>query len=208
MAAALVTVSPAAADCGMQEPPNRLDAYRGVAFIGHVTANEPTRLRYLPGGSSSDEIRLTFAVERPIAGVTGDEAVVIGGERGNCSNFWASVLAVGDRVLISFRPPRDEDEFELDDGAHIAWYALVWRPTDDGGWRFARGAVQFAESHPASAKAADSLSEILALVGPELPPTDTAPVASGRGVAEGVLVLAGIAGAVLTVRRFRRRVAP
>lgn len=103
--ARLLTVSVASADCGMQAPPTNIGAYRGTAFIGRVTANEPTRLLYRPSGSRSGQIRLTFEVERPIAGVTGAEVVVIGGERGNCANFWASVLAVGDRVLTASGRP-------------------------------------------------------------------------------------------------------
>jgi hypothetical protein len=174
-AAALLSVTPVTADCGMQAPPSTIGAYRGIAFVGTVTANEPIDLLYLPSRHRTQEVAVTLDVERPIRGVTDDSVVVIGGEKGNCSIFWASELAVGDRVLIGFKPPRDEIDFDLAPGAHIAWYALVWRPTDDGGWRFARGAVHFAEGHPAAARAADTYGEIVALVGPDLPPTDTVP---------------------------------
>jgi hypothetical protein len=193
VAGTLVSVVPAAADCGMAGPPSNLAAYRGTAFVGTVTANEPIDLLYLPSRHRTQEVAVTLDVERPIRGITDDETVVIGGEKGNCSILWASELAVGDRVLISYKPRADEGGFDLAPGAHIAGNALVWRPTDDGGWRFARGAVQFPESHPAAARAADTYGEIVALVGPDLPPTDTAPPAVGQGMIEAVLDL--IAGA-------------
>jgi hypothetical protein len=205
-AAALLSVTPAVADCGMQGPPAAIGAYRGIAVIGTVTANEPIDLLYQPSMHRSEQVAITLGVQRPIRGFTDDSLVVIGGEKGNCSIFWASELAVGDRVLLSFKPPPDEADFDLAPGAHIAWHALVWRPTEDGGWRFARGAVQFPEGHPAAAKAADSLSEILALVGPDLPPTDVAAAASAPGLTETMLGLAGLGGIVVALRRFRRLV--
>jgi hypothetical protein len=75
-------------------------------------------------------------------------------------------------------------------------------------WRFADDAMLEPEDHPDAARAADSLSEILALVGPDLPPTDVAPAVQAPGLPEGMLVLAGLAGAAITVRRIGRRVAP
>jgi hypothetical protein len=209
--AALLSVAPAAADCGMAGPPSNIGAYRGTAFVGTVTANEPVDLLYLPSRHRSEEVAVTLEVERPIRGITDDRTVIIGGRKGNCSILWASELAVGDRVLISYRPIAHEEDYELAPGAHIAWYALVWRPTDDGGWRFARGAVQFPESHPAAARAADTYAEIVALVGPDLPPTDATPGATADGqpsmsVLLGILLiipLSGLAGGLLMLRRLR-----
>lgn len=201
--ASLMSVAPAAADCGMAGPPSNLDAYRGTAFVGTVTANEPIDLLYLPSRYRSKEIAVTLDVERPIRGITDDQTVVIGGEKGNCSILWASELAVGDRVLISYKPNAHEGDYELAPGAHIAWYALVWRPTGDGGWRFARGSVQFPESHPAAARAADTYAEIVALVGSDLPPTDAGPTPPAPWITEPVVLVAGAAGAAAWLLRSR-----
>lgn len=206
-AAALLVATPVIADCGLAPFPQQVGAYRGIAFVGTVTASEPVKLRYRQR-RGSDEIQLSFAVERPIAGVDGGRISVIGADKSSCSVFWASELAVGDRVLISFQPPTDEDQYHLPQRDRIAWRALVWRPTGDGVWRFADDAMLAPEDHPDAARAADSLSEILALVGPDLPPTDVEPAAPAPGLTEGVLVLAGLAGAAITVRQLRRRVAP
>jgi hypothetical protein len=209
VAGSLMSAAPVAADCGMQAPPTTIAAYRGIAFVGTVTANEPIDLLHLPSRYRSEQVAVTLGVERPISGITDDETVVIGGVKGNCSILWASELAVGDRVLISYRPDAHEVDYELAPGAHIAWYALVWRPTDEGGWRFARGAVQFPESHPAAARAADTYDEIIALVGPGLPPTDATPGATtdrqpSMSVLLGILLiipLSGLAGGLLMLRR-------
>jgi hypothetical protein len=208
--ASLAFVAPVAADCGMAGPPSDLAAYRGIAFVGTVTANESIDLLRLTSRHRTQEVAVTLDVERPIRGITDDETVVIGGKKGNCSILWASELAVGDRVLISYKPRADEGGFDLAPGAHIVWYALVWRPTDDGGWRFARGSVQFPESHPAAARAADTYAEIVAQVGPGMPPTDTPPGATADdqpslSVLLGILLVtvSGLAGGLLMLRRLR-----
>jgi len=131
---------------------------------------------------------------------------VIGGEKSGCTIFWASELAVGDRVLISFQAPTDEDQYDLAANNHIAWRALVWRPNGDGGWRFADDAMLEPEDHPDVARAADSLAEILALVGPGLPPTDTAPSGHGSAITEWLLVAVGLAGGAFAMRRVRSRI--
>lgn len=202
--AALVVATPVAADCGLAPFPQQVGAYRGIAFVGTVTASEPVKLRYRQR-RGSDEIRLAFAVERPIAGIDRDHISVIGAEKSSCSVFWASELAVGDRVLISFQPPTDEDQYDLAPHTRVAWRALVWRPAGDGHWRFADDAMLAPEDHPDAARAADSLSEILALIGPDLPPTDTAPGAPDLWITELVVLLAGAAGAAAWLLRSRVR---
>ena len=205
VAAGLLVVSPTSADCGLAPFEQQVSAYRGIAFVGTVTASEPVELRYRER-RGTDQIRLTFEVERPTTGVDRDRVSVIGAEKGTCTIFWASELAVGDRVLISFQPPTDEDQYHLAPRDRIAWRALIWRPVGDGEWRFGDDAMLHPEDHPDAARAADSLAEILALVGPGLPPTDTGTSAPARGLTEGVLVLAGLAGAGSWC--LRRRSAP
>ena len=80
---------------------------------------------------------ITIDVERAIAGDPPAEVQVLGGTRDTgCQQFRAGAFDVGDRLLLSFKPFA-EVFLGRPKGVEVAWTALPWVPTRDGGWRFA-----------------------------------------------------------------------
>ena len=173
----LASVGPALAECGPQYTASTPMRYAFVAKVTHFA--------YDNGPDHGREWSIEMSVERTLRGSLTTRLTATGIEVG--CNFHGIEVAIGERVFIAAA------DVDTSDRALIRGGIFIWREVADGRWEFYADALQDgALGFPAAVVRANTIEEILAVVGLRAPETATTPRAVEQGVGPNLAVLAGV----------------